>query len=282
MVYFNQRPATPKTVAEAEQWCQVLAFKEHFPKEGLWWPYRGKADFERKVRHHLTRFIQQEVPRETGSGNTPSPSSGTSTRLQGSGSVAQGADTTAAGERGVAVGHNVQDSIIVTGDHATVTVQPSGLPGPSAQAYQRYLTHLRRVCQALPLASLGSDPSAEQQDHTLDDVYIDLHTTTQVPIKRHRRHRQALPEREAETRPLTALEAFTQSGLLLRGQAHCSASCAVARSGTIISTYAAPLATGTTRVTSTTTPVCVWSWRGVHISAPELPGGVRYSSSGPR
>ena len=210
MVYFNQRPATPKTVAEAEQWRQVLAFKERFPKEGLWWPYRGKADFERKVRHHLTRFIQQEVPRETVPGNTPSPSSGTSARLQGSGGMAQGADATAAGKRGVAVGHGVQDSIIVTGDHATVTVHPPTLPGPSAEARQRYLTHLRRVCQALPLASLGSDPSAEQQELTLDDVYIELHTTTQVPVTQRRRQRQTLPERDTETRPLTALEAFTQ------------------------------------------------------------------------
>ena len=47
MVYFNQRPYTPKSKAEIDQWSQVLEFRERFPKEGLWWPYKGKARFER-------------------------------------------------------------------------------------------------------------------------------------------------------------------------------------------------------------------------------------------
>jgi hypothetical protein len=197
-------------VAEAEQWRQVLAFKERFPREGLWWPYRGKADFERKVRQHLTRFIQQEVPHEATPGNTTPPSSGTHAHLQGSGSIDQGSCATAAGERGVAAGRDARDNVIVTDDHATITVHSTNSSRASAAAHQHYLTHLRRVCQALPLASLVSDPNAEQQDFTLDDVYIELHTTTQVPTKQRRRQRQALPELDTETRPLTALEAFAQ------------------------------------------------------------------------
>jgi hypothetical protein len=59
MVYFNQRAATPKTKAEIDRCGQVLDFQQRFPKEGLWWPYRGKAQFEKLVRNHLTQFLRQ-------------------------------------------------------------------------------------------------------------------------------------------------------------------------------------------------------------------------------
>ncbi|MFL6275982.1 MAG: COR domain-containing protein [Blastocatellia bacterium] len=57
-VYFNQKPYTPKSAAEVEQWKQVLAFRDKFPKEGLWWPYKGKPSFEKLVRNHLTNYIR--------------------------------------------------------------------------------------------------------------------------------------------------------------------------------------------------------------------------------
>ena len=57
-VYFNQKASTPRSKAEAEQWGQVLEFKERFPKEGLWWPYKGKSQFEKLVRNHLTNYIR--------------------------------------------------------------------------------------------------------------------------------------------------------------------------------------------------------------------------------
>ncbi len=57
-VYFNQKSYAPKSKAETEQWGQVLEFKEKFPKEGLWWPYRGKAQFEKLVRNHLINYIR--------------------------------------------------------------------------------------------------------------------------------------------------------------------------------------------------------------------------------
>ena len=57
-VYFSQRSYTPKSPAEAEQWKQVLEFKDRFPKEGLWWPYKGKPQFEKQVRNHLTNYIR--------------------------------------------------------------------------------------------------------------------------------------------------------------------------------------------------------------------------------
>ncbi len=57
-VYFNEKPYTPKSKAETEQWGQVLEFKEKFPREGLWWPFKGKAQFEKLVRNHLTNYIR--------------------------------------------------------------------------------------------------------------------------------------------------------------------------------------------------------------------------------
>ena len=63
MVYFNQRPYKPRTKAEADQWGQVLDFRENFPQEGLWWPYKGKSQFEKLVRQHLTRFIREQMSR---------------------------------------------------------------------------------------------------------------------------------------------------------------------------------------------------------------------------
>src|SRR5262249_42881871 len=62
MVYFNQRPFTPSEPSETEQWGRVLAFRQSFPKEGLWWPYRGAREFERLVRNHLTQFIRNYTP----------------------------------------------------------------------------------------------------------------------------------------------------------------------------------------------------------------------------
>jgi site-specific recombinase XerC len=59
MMYFNEKPYSPKTRAETDQWGQVLDFKSEFPQEGLWWPYYGKTKFEKLVRHHITQFILQ-------------------------------------------------------------------------------------------------------------------------------------------------------------------------------------------------------------------------------
>ncbi|HUT37308.1 MAG TPA: tetratricopeptide repeat protein [Planctomycetota bacterium] len=62
MVYFNEKPHSPKTSKQTRQWTKVLRFKEQFPKEGLWWPYKGKGQFEKLVRQHLTQFLRREFP----------------------------------------------------------------------------------------------------------------------------------------------------------------------------------------------------------------------------
>jgi formylglycine-generating enzyme required for sulfatase activity len=69
MMFFNQTPYMPQTSAEAEQGREVLAFRESFPQEGLWWPYQGEAEFQGLVRRHLTQFILQELRPSSG---TPS------------------------------------------------------------------------------------------------------------------------------------------------------------------------------------------------------------------
>lgn len=61
MMYFNEKAYTPKSPAEAEQWGRVLAFRQNFPKEGMWWPYKGKAEFEALVRNHLTLFLRHRM-----------------------------------------------------------------------------------------------------------------------------------------------------------------------------------------------------------------------------
>ncbi|MCG8603521.1 phospholipase D-like domain-containing protein [bacterium] len=62
MIYFNQKKHTPKSKDEADQWGQVLQFKEQLPQEGLWWDYDGKRQFERLLRRHLRHFIRQQYP----------------------------------------------------------------------------------------------------------------------------------------------------------------------------------------------------------------------------
>jgi internalin A len=57
-VYFNLKAYTPKSKAEAEQWGRVLEFRDRFPKEGLWWPYKGKVQFEKLIRNHLMNYIR--------------------------------------------------------------------------------------------------------------------------------------------------------------------------------------------------------------------------------
>lgn len=65
MMYFSERPYTPRSVDETSQWGRVLEFKRKFPKEGLWWSYNQKRDFERLIRNHLTHFIlQYEEPKK--------------------------------------------------------------------------------------------------------------------------------------------------------------------------------------------------------------------------
>lgn len=59
MVYFCTKPYSPTSKNETDQWGAVLEFQETFPKEGLWWSYRDKREFEKLLRGHLTRFLMR-------------------------------------------------------------------------------------------------------------------------------------------------------------------------------------------------------------------------------
>jgi hypothetical protein len=71
-IYFNQKPYTPNSKMEIEQWGKVIDFRDQFPKEGLWWPYKGKVQFERLVRNHLTNYIRN-LPKSGGESNKVIP-----------------------------------------------------------------------------------------------------------------------------------------------------------------------------------------------------------------
>ena len=62
MVYFNRRDPKLRSTADLDQYAQVLRFQERFPREGLWQPYNGKAQFEKLVRNQLTQLLRQREP----------------------------------------------------------------------------------------------------------------------------------------------------------------------------------------------------------------------------
>ena len=73
MVYFSQKPYAPKSKEETDQWGLVLQFKKDFPREGLWWDYKNKTEFELFTRNHLTAFLSRQLPLEKPSPAPPVP-----------------------------------------------------------------------------------------------------------------------------------------------------------------------------------------------------------------
>lgn len=71
-LYFCDRPASPGSAEELDQWKRVLEFRNALPQEQSWWGYTAVADFERLVREHLTDFLM----RRYGQGQPESASSG--------------------------------------------------------------------------------------------------------------------------------------------------------------------------------------------------------------
>jgi len=58
MMYFSQKSYSPKAKTETDQWGKVLDFQSNFPKEGLWWPYKNRREFEKLLREHLTNYLK--------------------------------------------------------------------------------------------------------------------------------------------------------------------------------------------------------------------------------
>jgi formylglycine-generating enzyme required for sulfatase activity len=138
---------------------------------------------------------------------------------------------------GRSVGVAGDDNTFMTGDvggdflapGATKIVQPDSRAAATRRAEERarcrYLERLRRQCQALPLAALGGEETGDQ-DVTLDQVYIELNTTTTLPLtpedRETLRERKMIVrwEREEDSHLLSALEAAKQSPrLVLLGEA---------------------------------------------------------------
>jgi len=69
MFYFNEKPSNLTSDADLVQRGKVLEFMRTFPDEGLYWPYKGHAEFVRLANEHLRKFIHEHVALQTG-GNT--------------------------------------------------------------------------------------------------------------------------------------------------------------------------------------------------------------------
>ncbi len=93
-------------------------------------------------------------------------------------------------------------------------------PSPALKGIDRYLKQLRVSCHALPLGALGGDEDTAEEI-SLDQVYIDLDTETRIPlteaeqVARAKDNQLSKPGRDGAERPLTVLEAATQTRRLV-------------------------------------------------------------------
>lgn len=72
MIYFKEAGRELKTPEELRQYASVLEFKQEISPLGLFWPFEDTADFERKVRQHLTHYILDHIHPATGEPTTVS------------------------------------------------------------------------------------------------------------------------------------------------------------------------------------------------------------------
>jgi bifunctional DNA-binding transcriptional regulator/antitoxin component of YhaV-PrlF toxin-antitoxin module len=68
MFYFNEKPSNLTSESEIEQRRKVLGFRSGFPEEGLYWPFRGPAEFTKYTNDHLRKFVHEQVARGDGKG----------------------------------------------------------------------------------------------------------------------------------------------------------------------------------------------------------------------
>ena len=188
MMYFNQRAATPKTKAETDQWGQVLEFQQRFPKEGLWWAYRGKVHFERLVRQHLTQFLRQ---RGSGAPATPHAPVGhvapVSVQQHGSGGLAIGPGAVAAGASGVAVAGSV---------YGNVHIGAAAESEAAADLWEPYLTWLMQQVRDVPLSGVDRKSISEETRRDLDLAAV--YTALMTQRTEARDERALRPDHEAQ------------------------------------------------------------------------------------
>jgi formylglycine-generating enzyme required for sulfatase activity len=206
MVYFNQEAATPKSKAETAQWGQVLEFQEHFPKEGLWWPYQGKEQFERLVRNHLTQFLRQRGHTAPAAPPTrPGHDAPVSVHQHGSGGIAIGPGAVAAGAGGMAVGGHF---------YGDVHLGTAATHEPTEELRAAYLTWLMDQVRAVPLT--GVDPKSIREETRRDLDLAAVYTALMTQRTDMAEERTLRPDREA--RQLSALAVLnTEPHLALLG-----------------------------------------------------------------
>jgi formylglycine-generating enzyme required for sulfatase activity len=135
--------------------------------------------------------------------------------IEGSGAIAQGEHSTAAGSRAVLVS-GPMSAPLTTGDHSPITYVAQQIlsAGPAdntiEQTRRRYLEVLYQRCNALPLAALGGEEGTGQ-DAGLDQVYIALDTRSRIKVNgEEQKGRQPAIGNGEQGRTLSVLEAATQ------------------------------------------------------------------------
>lgn len=58
LFYFNERPYVLRTEQDVNQVGRIIKFRSEFPREGLWWTYRGTQSFKELARKHLTNVVR--------------------------------------------------------------------------------------------------------------------------------------------------------------------------------------------------------------------------------
>lgn len=66
MLYFNQAPANLSTKVEIAQKDKLIAFKDGIRTGGVYWDYKGKADFARQFRKHYGLWLSEIVKGKVG------------------------------------------------------------------------------------------------------------------------------------------------------------------------------------------------------------------------
>jgi bifunctional DNA-binding transcriptional regulator/antitoxin component of YhaV-PrlF toxin-antitoxin module len=62
LFYFSEKPSN-LVAAELAQRRRVWAFRDSFPEEGLYWTYKGYAEFVKYASDHLREFVHQYAAR---------------------------------------------------------------------------------------------------------------------------------------------------------------------------------------------------------------------------
>jgi hypothetical protein len=180
--------------------------RRHTPRDQIDRLHQAIAALEAQQRELGLDFTQQitELRRRLRDmGDVVQPGSGA---MAATGGVAAGAG-------GVAVGGDVAGSVFIG---STVTISSGRYTGPSTKDPSQALAIYRRVlvegCRQMSLRGLdvdASDPTGSQKRFDLMQVYVDLHTMTQVPLTKAAKRRRAerVPSAERETRAPGVLEA---------------------------------------------------------------------------